>query len=96
MKNLTERYKTLPKCDCGSHIFFDWGFRIAVKEDYPSPRNRNWSSDDAVRICCNCHKPVVFTDGELYDASEFVPIEQVEAIIDRGLKGKVPTKKMDP
>ena len=87
-------------CSCGSTAFFDWCVQIVARRDYgrAAPRARDFVQSDNVRICVNCHLPIVVLDGTAYDASMFVSCEQIGALIElgRARRHATPVRAMDP
>ena len=78
--------------------FFDWGVMVLHKEDYPTPRHKDYGTYEHVKICAGCNLAVVIMGGDMYDASEFVSKEAVEKILKLGQSREhaVPINAMDP
>ncbi len=96
MKKLSEIHAPddVVACECSCQSFFDWGIQIAYTSDFGrSPRAKEFATHSNVKVCMSCHTPIVIYDGDIYDASEYVSAEQIQALIERS---EVPVPVMDP
>ena len=75
------------KCPCGSSLFACWGMEIIYNPRTWNVRDFGGESQDAGRkftrswvdVCMMCKTPYVLYDGQLFDISELVSAEEVQA-----------------
>lgn len=95
LQSIKEIFKKedLIRCTCGSTTFLDWGVQIMERAaQLPGKRLEGLAQSNNVKICTNCHMPVVHYSGDLYDASEFVDQKTIEQVIQLGQATKQPVK----